>query len=294
MDPIEINSSASVDGLQTVVLPTTSSQDEFQIKRIRVWGVEFAKLDMMRTLEFVRYLVQRGKPEFLITANLNYLMLTQENPQLEKVNQRAAAILADGHPIVWRSRLGSCVQRFRAMFGARKAATSGLQSRVAGSDLILELGRLSAEHGYRVFLLGGEPGVAEAAADVMQTKYPGCQIAGCYAPPFRKLSEQEELDMLARISDTKADILLLATGQPRGEIWLSENLDKIAASVSIQVGASFDFLAGKSRRAPKFFQRIGCEWLYRACSEPRRLVPRYARNAAFLLKCVIRESFSKQ
>ncbi len=240
-----------------------------------VWGTDFARLDMPQTLDLVDQIVLRGQPEYFITANLNYLMLTQQHPRLAEINHRCAAVIADGHPIVLQSRLSA----------------TPLPCRVAGADLIVELARLSADRGYRVFFLGAAPGVARAAADELTRRFPELNVAGCYSPPFRALSQAEHSELLQRIRVEKTDILLVAFGQPKGEFWIYDNFNELGVPLSIQLGASFDFLAGTARRAPRLWQRLGCEWLYRALSDPRRLAPRYASNLLFLAKLLVRDAF---
>ncbi len=235
---------------------------------VDVWGTAFAELDMAGTVDLVNRVVQARVPEYLITANLNYMMLTEQEPRLPEINERAIAVIADGHPVVRQSRL----------------IGTPLPCRVAGSDLIVELAKLSAQEGYRIFFLGAAPGVAQAAADALVAEYPEMQIAGCYSPPFRQLSQAEHAAMLQQIRDAKTDILLVAFGQPKGEMWIYDNLQELGVPLSIQLGASFDFLAGNARRAPACWQATGCEWLYRALSDPRRLMPRYAANIVFLVR----------
>ena len=240
-----------------------------------VWGANFAILDMEGAIDLANRIVQAKRPEYFVTANLNYMMLTDQHPRLTEVNAHAAAVIADGHPIVRRSRRN---QR-------------PLPCRVAGSDMIVELARLSADRGYRMYFLGAAPGVAQAAADELQRQFPALQIAGCYSPPFRQLSSAEHEGMLEEIRRSKTDILLVAFGQPKGELWIYDNLQELGVPLSIQLGASFDFLAGTARRAPAFWQRIGCEWMYRAMSDPKRLAPRYAANIVFLLRKLFAERF---
>ncbi len=120
----------------------------------------------------------------------------------------------------------------------------------------------------------------------MRNQFPELQIAGCAAPPFRALSDEEHAALVSEIRDSKADILLVAFGQPKGERWIHQHYQALGVPLSIQLGASFDFLAGTARRAPKFWQRIGCEWLYRTLHDPKRLAPRYLSNIAFLLKSI--------
>ncbi len=233
-----------------------------------VWDTPFAVLDMAGTVHLADEIIRAREPEYFVTANLNYLMLIESFPQLMEVNRSAAAVLADGHPIVVRSRFG----------------IHPLPCRVAGADLILELAKRSAEKGYRIFLLGAADGVAEAAAAKLQQLYPGVQIAGCYAPPFRPLSSAEHAAMVERIRVSQPDILLVAFGQPKGELWIYQHLQELSVPLSIQLGASFDFLAGTARRAPPLWQKLRLEWLYRLSQDPRRLGPRYAANFLFLAR----------
>jgi N-acetylglucosaminyldiphosphoundecaprenol N-acetyl-beta-D-mannosaminyltransferase len=242
---------------------------------VDVWGTRFSILDMRQAIDLVDEVIQRRVPEYIITANLNYLMLTEQYPELRQINERAIAVLADGFPIVRRSRF----------------SPTPLPERVAGADMIVDLARLSQARGYRLFFLGAAPGVAQAAAEKLQQQFPGMQLAGYYSPPFRTLNKAEHDEMLSRIRSAETDILLVALGQPKGELWISQNLMALNVPLSIQLGASFDFLAGTARRAPRAWRMFGCEWMYRACSDPRRLVPRYAANLAYLWRCIRRDLF---
>ena len=257
-------------GLPSVpVLVPPQELPPLSVDKCRIWGTDFARLDMSQTVALADAAIQRRLPEYLITANLNYLMLTEQHPRLVEVNRRSLAVIADGAPIVRRSR----------------TTDTPLPCRVAGADLIVELARLAVTRGYRIFLLGGAPGVAVAAAEELSRQAPGLQVAGCYSPPFRALTAAEHADMLSMIRNAGCDMLFVAFGQPKGELWIYDHLLDLQVPLSIQLGASFDFLAGKVRRAPQLWQRAGCEWLYRALSDPRRLGPRYAANLRFLIKC---------
>ena len=278
---IQTPSSAEAQPFSLGTVPSTVGRTDSRlsadVKRPEVcdvWGTDFAVLDMTGTLELAKQVIECGVPEFFVTANLNYLMLCEQHPRLREINQHAAAVLADGQPIVTRSQY----------------TASPLPCRVAGSDLILELGALSAREGYRIFLLGGAPGIADSAAERLLQLNPNLQIAGTHSPPFRSVSSAEHEEMLQQIRQTKPDILLVAFGQPKGEFWIYDNLSKLQVPLSIQLGASFDFLAGKVKRSPAVLQHLGCEWLHRAWSDPKRLIPRYAANALFLSKLFARDA----
>ena len=241
--------------------------------RVTIWGLPLARVTFQQTVDTVDQLIEERRPGFFITANLHYAMLANRDPRLQAANDRAAFIVADGMPLVSYSRL----------------KRQPLPERVAGSDLIYGLCERAAERGHRVFLLGGAPGVAEQAAGKLCRRYPGLQIVGVEVPPFRKLTAEEHHHLIGRIRAARPDLLLVALGQPKGEIWLAENFRALGVPVCVQVGATFDFVAGRVRRAPKWMQKIGLEWFHRILSEPRRLVPRYFRDALFLLQALTRD-----
>lgn len=235
-------------------------------ERTQIWDVDFDRVTLEQAVQRIAELIDQRVPSYVITANLNYVMLHHRQPEMAPISRDAALILADGQPIVWRSR-----------FSKRP-----LPVRVAGSEMIYRLAETARDRGYRIYFLGGEPGVAAKCAERLQTLYPGLQIAGVESPPFRRLNDQEQREQDARITGAATDLLLVAFGQPKGERWIYENYQRLGVPVSIQLGASFDFIAGTARRAPEIWQRVGLEWAYRMLSDPKRLLPRYAANASFL------------
>lgn len=241
-----------------------------------VWGLPLAPLTFQQTLERVDRLIAAGKPNFFITANLQYAQLTAKDQRLPPVNAQAAFLLADGMPLVWASRWR--LQR--------------LPERVAGSDLVPALCEQAARKGHRVFLLGGAPGIAEEAARKMCDRFPGLQIVGIEVPPFRELSAEEQAQLVERIRQAKPDLLFVAFGQPKGEVWLAENREALGVPVGVQIGASLDFVAGRVDRAPRWMQRTGLEWLYRLYREPGRLMGRYSQNIWFLMRMIARDVFT--
>ncbi len=243
------------------------------IEEVEVLGLRIARLTFAQTVDRVEALIQQGQPSFFITANLHYAMLSSRESRLAEVNRKAAFLVADGMPLVWYSRLWS----------------KGVPERVTGADLVWGLCERAAERGYRVFLLGGRPGVAEAAGAVLQHRYPRLQIAGIEAPnALESLSPEEHRALLERIGQAKAHLLFAALGQPKGELWLAEHLEKIGVPVGVQIGASLDFVVGRVPRAPCWVQRSGLEWLWRVAREPVRLTPRYVSDALFLVRWTLR------
>ncbi len=238
-----------------------------------VWGLPLAPWTREEAVEAVLALIEAGRPSFFITANLHYAMLSDRSAELRAVNARAAFLLADGAPLVWASRWRQ----------------TRLPERVAGSDLIFDLCAAASAKGLGVFLLGGPPGVAEEASRHLQERYPGLRVVGTACPPHRPLNVEEHSDLMAQIREARPDLLFVAFGQPKGELWIDQHREALEVPVSVQVGASLEFVTGRVRRAPRWMQRIGLEWAYRTWLEPRRLAPRYARNALFLLNRATRD-----
>ncbi len=248
--------------------PNSADNADSDAPTSTVWGIPFHAVTMHRTLEIIDRLIQQRNPTYAVTANLNYAMLCAKYPRLKQFTERAALVVCDGMPILWRTWLNQ-VQ---------------LPERVAGSDLIYRLAERSEITGARIYLYGAAEGVAEKAANELRRLYPRCNIVGVQCPPFCATSETEIQLQINQIKKADPDILLVALGQPKGEFWIENHLAELQVPVSIQVGASFDFVAGIAKRAPKLLQRLGLEWLYRAIHDPVRLVPRYLRNGLFLLK----------
>ena len=238
---------------------------------VDVLGLPVTRITMDEVIDEIDSMIVKGKPEYLITANLNFAMLVNEISRLGEAVDQAAMVLADGMPLVWASKL----------------TDTPLPERVTGSDLVPAICERASQKGHRIFLVGGAPGAAEKAAEKMVAQYPGLEIVGIEVPPFRPLTKQENDELVARIRAANADILLVAFGQPKGDIWILENYRELGVPVSIQVGATINFMAGEVSRAPRWVAKSGLEWLHRLILEPRRLGGRYARNALFLAGVVL-------
>lgn len=232
-----------------------------------VAGVPVDPVDMEGALD--RICAAVGGPALLqvSTVNLDFLVRARTDPAVRAILRRCDLNLADGAPVVWLGRL----------LGVR------LSVRVAGADLVpLLAGRLAATGG-RLFLLGGEDGAAEKAALKLRESNPALVIAGTYEPRRCALEEMPIDDIVQRIAESRADVLLVAFGHPKQEKFIDMCRDRLPVSVAIGVGCVFDLLSGRSRRAPAWIQAVGLEWAFRMVQEPRRLVRRYVIDAAWLI-----------
>jgi N-acetylglucosaminyldiphosphoundecaprenol N-acetyl-beta-D-mannosaminyltransferase len=235
-----------------------------------VWalGLPLAPMTTRQVIQAVDGLIQARVPSYFITANLNYAMLTHRHQDLREINRQASFIVADGMPLVWTAWWRG----------------TPLPERVAGSDLIFELCRLAAGRKYRVYLLGGQPSVAQEAANNLVARYPGLEIVGMASPQVSELTQAENARLVEQVRAARPDLLFAALGQPKGERWIYTYHRDLGVPVSLQVGASLDFAAGRIRRAPTWLRRIGLEWAFRLALEPRRLARRYLENGLFLLR----------
>jgi N-acetylglucosaminyldiphosphoundecaprenol N-acetyl-beta-D-mannosaminyltransferase len=233
--------------------------------RVCVDDLTFDKVTMKEAVRrIVRMAKRRDRARYVCTGNLDHLVIADRDPEFRAAYRRADLVVADGAPVIWLSRIAS------------RAAGGPLPERVAGSDLFWELARASGEANLRLFFLGGVPGSAPKAAEIVERRHPSARIAGTYCPPFESFDTKDEQANIRRIVRQAApDVLLVAFGAPKQEKWIAANKEALGVPVSIGVGGSFEMAAGMRQRAPAWIQRSGLEWLYRFAQEPRRLFQRY-------------------
>jgi N-acetylglucosaminyldiphosphoundecaprenol N-acetyl-beta-D-mannosaminyltransferase len=210
----------------------------------------------------------------VVAVNLDCLRIAQADAGFRETINEADLAVADGMPLVWASRL----------------AARGLPERVTGNELVEVCCQLSAAKGGPLFFLGGRPGIAEEAAQSVQRRYPGAVVADTYSPPFGPLSPRDDAKMVDRINRSGARILLVALGAPRQDDWIRAHRHELDVRVALGVGCGLDILAGVVRRAPRWMQRTGLEWLHRFRLEPTRLWHRYFMNDTPMLARLVAES----
>jgi len=228
--------------------------------RVDVLGVRIDNLGFDEAVEAILERAARRSPAIVVTPNVDHVMMHRRDPALREVYRRAALVLADGAPLVWAARL----------------LGSPLAAKVSGSDLLPRLCAAAAERRLRVYLLGGRPGSAERCAEVLRARHPTLVVAGVACPPF---GFERDPDHNRRIVDAvraaAPDLLFVALGSPKQELWIADHFEALGVPVAIGVGAAVDFVSGAARRAPVWMQRAGLEWLFRLLREPRRMWKRY-------------------
>ena len=200
-------------------------------------------------------------------VNVHTLVEAQHDPALRQVFATADMIFTDGMPLVWVAQ--------------RRGAPAA--QRVSGPDVMLSVCDRGRSLGLRHFFFGGQANVAQRLADALTARFPGLEIVGTYTPPLRALGELEDQTVIDEINRTRPDVLWIGLGAPKQEFWATNHGSRLDARVVLPVGAAFDFLSGRIRRAPRWMRRAGLEWIFRLAMDPRRLLRRYiVTNASFL------------
>jgi N-acetylglucosaminyldiphosphoundecaprenol N-acetyl-beta-D-mannosaminyltransferase len=201
-------------------------------------------------------------------ATVHSLVEATGNEALETLFGSADMVAADGVPLVWLSR--------------RRGAPWA--ERVCGPDVMLSLCDRGRDFGLRHYFVGGRPGIPEALAQRLIGLFPGLAVVGTVSPPFRSMDPAEDAALVDTINAAAPDVVWIGLGSPKQEFWAADHAGHLTAPLILPVGAAFDFHSGRLRRAPRWMQRAGLEWLFRLGSEPRRLLRRYVTtNARFAI-----------
>lgn len=237
------------------------------LERVNVLGVGVSAITMADALRFVDETISKRMPTYACVSGVHGVMLCQADDALRQIHNRAGMVTPDGMPLVWFGRLS----------GHRN------MRRVCGPDLMLAVCKRSLSADYRHFFLGGAPGTAERLAARLQERFPGLEVVGTFCPPFREMTVQEDAELVEMVEAARPDVLWVGISTPKQERFMANHLGRLSAPLMIGVGAAFDFHAGLKRRAPRWMQESGLEWLFRLASEPRRLWKRYLRNVPLFI-----------
>ncbi len=238
-------------------------------QKLELLGVRVSCVDYA---EAVRCMIEAAKESRsgIVSCHAVHAIVTASGDEdlRQKVNQ-FSMITPDGQPVRW---------------GLNLLHKAGLSDRVYGPELTLRVCQAAEREGVSIYLYGGTPEILGLLKENLLRQLPKLEIAGSEAPPFRPLSEQENLEACQRINQSGAGITLIGLGCPKQDLFAAENADRIE-SVQLCVGAAFDFHAGVKPMAPGWMQRSGLEWLFRLVCEPRRLWHRYmVTNSIYLYK----------
>lgn len=222
-------------------------------ERIEVLGVPVDCVDMAQSLDAVETMIDGDEAQTLIAVNPEKVIKAQGDPALLQRLRGAGLLIPDGIGVVIAARI---LQR-------------KWMERVPGSELMPAICGLAAKKGYKVFLFGASPDVNEEAVKVLRSRYPDIQIVG---QQHGYLEDGDMQQLVERINASFADVLFVALGSPKQELWMDRYLGQLNVKVCQGVGGTFDVIAGRVKRAPPFFLKFHMEWLYRLLSNPQRLM----------------------
>jgi N-acetylglucosaminyldiphosphoundecaprenol N-acetyl-beta-D-mannosaminyltransferase len=255
------------------------------IKSIPILGVNVHALTSDEALEYLLTRLSQDKKSTIATVNTEFVVESLSNPDFKQQLNNSSLATADGIGILWAARVNSYTPRAKMrmaryveivalaiFFGistiiSKSARYGVIPEQITGVDFSIALARLSQEKKLRLFLLGERQGVADEAGAKITSLVPGVEIAGTYAGDGGIAGDNEAREILI---SHDAEVLLVAYGAPKQELWIKRNLDCIPAKIVMGVGGTFMFLSGRTKRAPRAFRRFGVEWLYRLAIQPWR------------------------
>lgn len=227
---------------------------------INIFGVRIDNVNLHEATEMIDGFLIGNELRTIGTPNTEIIMAAKDNNTIRNIINDNDLVIPDGIGLIYGSKL-----RGRP-----------LKERVTGFDISIKLLEIANAKGYSVYLLGGKEGVARRAGERIQNKYPNIKLAGFHHGYFKGShngyrNHGEELDLIQMINANKADIIFVGLGFPKQDIWIDENKNRIHGKVIIGNGGTIDILSGDVKRAPRIFQDLGLEWLYRLMKEPRRI-----------------------
>lgn len=254
-------------GSSEVGLSTASADD-----RANVLGVGVHAINIGLAVDWIESAIEKGEKGYVCVTGVHGVMEAQNDREFKTILNRAMLTVPDGMPTVWVGKL----QGFRNM------------KRVFGPDLMAEVCACSVEKGYKHFLYGGAPGVAEQLKCRLLSKFPGIRIVGTHTPPFRPLTQAEFGQLAETIDELRPDLFWVGLSTPKQERFMAAHLCQLSTKVMIGVGAAFDIHTGRLRDAPEWAKNAGLQWAHRLMQEPSRLWKRYlVNNSRFIWKITL-------
>lgn len=239
------------------------------LNRMRFMNSYIDNVTKKEAIAHIEECINTRKIGHVITPNVDQIIRIESDKYFKKIYENAELLLTDGTPLVWISRWYK----------------KPIKEKICGSDLVPDLCELAAQKGYSIFLLGAAEGVAAKAAENLKKNNSGLKVAGVYSPPYGFEKDKNEIDKINKmLFASNADMLFVGMGVPKQDIFIYENMNKYQIPMSFSIGATIDFEAGIQKRAPKWINRIGMEWLYRLVRDPKRMFKRYIINDMKIFK----------
>lgn len=250
---------------------------DYPLKSFRLLGVEISAVNLSSACEVISHWIERRIRTYVCVVPVSTIVECQNDIKYLNVINSAGMATPDGMPVVWLGKLS----------GHKNV------SRAYGPDLMLAVSQMSQEKGYKNYFYGGTPEACRMLEAKLMEEFPRLTVIGKRSPPFRELSRQEEETIIEEINRLKPDILWVGLGSPRQDYWMVRHRDRLECPVMIGVGAAFDFLSGMKKQAPPWMRNAGLEWLFRLCSEPKRLWKRYLIGNSLFMYYLLKDALER-
>jgi N-acetylglucosaminyldiphosphoundecaprenol N-acetyl-beta-D-mannosaminyltransferase len=263
--------------------------------KIDIFGAKIDSLTFSEVLNKIDFFINSSVQHLIVTANPEILLYAWKNENYLKLINQASLVTADGVGLLWAAKFLSLKKSRNFIFSIFQAIFIGISliiydkysrnlipERIAGVDMLDKICQAAAKKSWKIYLLGGQQGIAELAAEKLQKKYLNLNIVGAQAGPsqIELASAADNQQLIAEINAKQPDCLFVAFGAPKQEIWLNENLAKLASvKVAMGVGGAFNYLSGQVKRASEIYRDLNLEWLFRLINQPQRFVRIF--NATF-------------
>lgn len=244
------------------------------VDTVKMFGMTISNVTLDEVFEAVTRRIEAHEPGYILTPNVDHICDFQKSEEFRDAYHDGFLVLADGTPVIWASKLLGIP----------------IKEKISGSDLVYSLTEYAAQKGYSIFLFGAAEGIAQRAGEILQERYPALKVAGAYSPPIGFDKDPEMLaESIRVVREAAPDICYVALGAPKQDLWNYRHHKEAGVPVLVGVGASLDFVTGKTKRAPRWMQRVGLEWTWRLGQEPRRLAKRYLIKDMQFLPLLIKE-----
>lgn len=240
--------------------------DKEQIPTCNIMGVNIAAINMEWLIDFTKRHIKNLAGNYICVSNVHTTVMSFDNADYCAVQNGGILAIPDGGPL-------SCVGRKRGF---------SMMKRTTGPDYLMEILKISSQEGYRHYFYGSTDETLTKLKTYLEKNFPDVNVVGMHSPPFRKLSEEENAEIVRQINECHPDFVWVGLGAPKQELWMAEQKGKVSG-LMVGVGAAFDYMAGNILRAPRWMQESNLEWAYRLMQEPKRLFKRYLySNVKFL------------
>ncbi|MDD3887675.1 MAG: WecB/TagA/CpsF family glycosyltransferase [Patescibacteria group bacterium] len=257
------------------------------MEKVDILGVKISKLTINQVQHQIEKFLFENNKKYISTVNPEFVMAALKDDDFKQILNNSSIAIPDGIGMLWAAKYLSWKsnlknrfllrinENFRIIIGGLslifypKFCRTVLSERISGVDLMWNIAKLSEQNNCSIFFLGGYDKVGEKTAKEMKAVYPNLEIAGVYEGLYQ---EADDYVIQELINKSQADVVFVAFGQVKQEKWIVRNLPNLSMiKLAMGVGGSFDFIAGKAKRAPRFFQKIGLEWLWRVILQPQRI-----------------------